>query len=184
VRKDKRRDLILIGVDPGLSTGLAMIKNEQRLAAAQGSPKEMLRIYRAALNAWCNLPDLTVQVAVERFIITDQTARHSQQSTALEVFGAIKTTAEHLGYPISVQAASDAKRIASNELLRCLGLWTSPRAVACPDANDVNDAMRHILLLLACQHATRFDELLARGCVDPMQRNTIVPTLIPRDAIR
>lgn len=153
------RTTFAIGIDPGDSTGLAVIRGDGvRLHHEQGSPSILDDfILRFPFLLY---PGQDVLVGCERFVITSETARHTAQPTALEVIGVVKQLCRLNDWPLHLQQPANAKRLVTNDLLRKLGLWLTGRDVGRPDANDANDATRHALLVLAHHRASLFDDMI------------------------
>jgi hypothetical protein len=152
-------DLYVFGVDPGDSTGIAVLRGVNLFACYQGDPEHAL--------AW--LPQLVdllrseghrVAGAVERFVTGGRATGYSAQPTAQRVVGAVETLCHERDVPLDFQSPAEAKRLAPNGLLRAAGLYVKPSQVGQRDANDVNDAVRHALLLTARRYASVFDRLL------------------------
>lgn len=164
--------LWVAGIDPGLSTGLFVVRTEYSpinnqpmlpaiIARYQGQPGMVLEklehmIRQAAL--WQE----GVYLAGERYTTTDQTGKRSSQPLPLRVLG----SAEQLSYSYAnvefvLQQPADAKKLAPNDFLRDAGFYSTGGDVSCPDANDVNDAARHVLLALARKRASIFDLVVA-----------------------
>ena len=148
----------IVGVDPGDSTGFAVIRGDGfRVHVAQGPP-HVLDDFTERFR-FLTYPGIDVLVACERFVVTIETARHSSQPTALQVTGVVQLIARTHDWPFYLQTPADAKKLVPNFLLRDLGLYVTPRDVERPDANDANDAVRHALLCLAQRRASAFDVL-------------------------
>jgi hypothetical protein len=158
--------VVIIGVDPGLSTGVSVLADARLSSAFQGMPEDALNELDGVLRRWTDhCTDTgtgTVLVACERFQAAGRST-HSHQPDAERVFARTAALASLYGVDFVEQTPADAKRIASDALLRRNGLWTLPRDVGCRDANDANDAMRHAVLLLARRRATMFNALLTQG---------------------
>jgi hypothetical protein len=151
----------VVGVDPGQSTGIFVLRDGARFAAYQGTATGALSALDALLAALRADPTRpTVVIAVERFVTTGETARHTRQGAAQEVLGVVHRLAESFDCDVVLQTPADAKRIAPNALLRELGLLVTRDEVGQPDADDVNDAARHAVLCLARRFASIFDRLL------------------------
>jgi len=91
-------EYVLIGVDPGKTTGLFLYSNASRFGFldrrylhdqvdAEDAPK---RISDVIVKATDYVGYSGVHIAVERFIITGRTAKLSQQTDALEITGMVK----------------------------------------------------------------------------------------------
>jgi hypothetical protein len=147
----------VIGVDPGDSVGLALFIDGGFVFAKQGPPRELLPALEVMLGNGCRDSNRAT-IAVERFTPGRRVTTH--QPAAQQVIGAVTRAGELYGARVVLQGAADAHGIASNELLRTLGLWQTGTDVDQPDANDANMAIRHALLTLAREHATQFERLI------------------------
>lgn len=135
-------DHIVIAIDPGLVTGLAVVGR-----AREGNP---FSLYSAELS-----PTLTgerfedllaayprAEIAVERFTITTVTAKHSQAPWSLKVIGMVewliwRGTGRDPEDVVLFQSPGDAKRMIPNSLLQKYGVWHKG------GAGHANDALRH-----------------------------------------
>jgi hypothetical protein len=151
-------DLYVIGVDPGPSTGIFVARNGFRFAVFQGEPVPALDSLTALFRTLYEDKE-RVHVACERYVSSSQPGR-THQPVPQQVIGAMTVLATNLGYPVTMQSPADAKRIAPNELLRHLGFYVMRNEVERPDANDVNDAARHAVLLLMTRYATVLEKRL------------------------
>lgn len=156
--------VVIIGVDPGLSCGLAELTDGVLTFVSQEMPEVMLAQLRAriATALMRYSPDLVLTVVCERFIQRAGPGIHmTHQPKPLEVAGAVEDVCKQAGIPFILQNPADAKAIAQNDRLQKLNLWVTPRDLgSTPDANDARDAIRHAVLRLATKHATVFDRLL------------------------
>jgi hypothetical protein len=151
----------VIGVDPGKSTGLFALRDGKKAVVIQGEAGEVLRRLEDLLSGAD--PDLAIDaalIAMERFV--GGSSRHSRQTDAQQVVGAVIDLAARYGVPIVFQNPADAKSFTTNDFLRKLGLWVTPSEVNAPDADDVRDAARHALLCLASHRAQTYCRLLER----------------------
>lgn len=126
-------DYILIGVDPGKTTGLFLYSNTPRFGfldrqfmrdevAADDMPK---RISDLIVKSTDYVGYSQVHVAVERFIITGRTAKLSQQTDALEVTGMVRAFARlHTSNPIRQYMKANLK-FANDGALKCAGWYSS-----------------------------------------------------------
>jgi hypothetical protein len=153
---------LVVGVDPGESCGIAVLRDGYRSVVGQNHPDDVILVLTQMMTHNAPLA-VTMRIGIERFITTPETGRRSQQSTALEVIGAIEFEARRHGVPVHRQTVSDVKKFASNRLLRELNLYVTPAEVDRPDANDANDAMRHAVYCVARHHATIFAAMQRRG---------------------
>lgn len=141
----------VLAVDPGGTTGWAYWADGS-VAAGQ----DEFEAFTDVVDGWCacnsrestrrTAPDVIV---AERFTINQQTIRHSQQTTALEVIGFLRYVAHREGVPFVLQTPADAKRFAQvgsskDARLDKLG-WTKKPKVQWDHAND---ALRHLCLYL------------------------------------
>lgn len=151
-------DTYVVGVDPGPSTGIFVARNGERFAAHQGDQVAMLGVLTRLLRR-CAAEGATVVIGCERYVSSGGRAR-THQSVPQQVIGQVIGLAESFGYHVTLQTPADAKRVAPNELLRRLGFHVSRADVNQRDANDVNDAARHAVLILVTRFATVFERLL------------------------
>lgn len=153
------RTTFAVGIDPGDSTGLVVLRGDGFRVHAEQGPPAILDDFTTRF-AFLRNPGNDVLVACERFVVTRDTARHSSQPTAQRVIGVVAMLCRTNGWPLHLQSPSEAKRLVNNALLRDLKLHLRGRDVDRPDANDVNDAQRHALTVLAFHRASLFDALL------------------------
>lgn len=155
----------VIGVDGGLSTGLAEIGHGLRRSTFyQNTPDAALTMLEELLahhTAESHNPH-TVLVAYEVYRQAGR-APITRQPEAQDVARSTQDLCRRYGVPSFGQTPAEAKKIASDVFLRRAGLWTLPSEVGADDANDVNDAMRHAVLLLARRHARLYEALLTRA---------------------
>jgi hypothetical protein len=149
--------MILVGVDPGNVTGVAVwwdpdiFDNAERggraieTAEVEDSTK-VVSVIKRMLDG--NRPNLIV---IERFT---QNPRKTHQPAASEVTGAVRSLAEELHVRCVYQSPSPAKRLGTTTLLKTLGWW-SPS----PDDHE-NSACRHVLLGMATFMPERFAQLV------------------------
>jgi hypothetical protein len=158
--------VLVIGVDPGLSTGVSVLAGRCRQSVFQGPVDKAVDYLRSQLATFVPMDAddgspryVRITVACERFQSSGRAALTVQPSVL-----AMAHSAEHLagefGVRFLLQSPADAKRIAPDALLRRSGLWTLPGEVGRKDANDANDATRHAVLVLARSHARIFGELM------------------------
>jgi hypothetical protein len=148
-----------VGIDPGSSTGLAIIRGDGFRPHYEQGPPSILDDFTVRF-AFLTHPGHDVLVACERFVVTVDTARHSSQPVAQQTIGVVARLCRLNDWPLHMQAPSDVKALVSNSLLRDVGLWLRGRDVGQRDADDANDATRHALAVLAHHRASLFDRLL------------------------
>lgn len=151
---------IVVGVDPGDSTGVAIFKDGEFVSAHQGPPGDMITLVEFIVKKVAGNDSCCV--AVERFVQGGRVA-HSHQPVAQQVVGAVVSLCEKYGIPTTMQGPADARAVASNDTLRAMGLWQTKNDVDRQDANDANSAVRHALLYMAGHYATDFIKLRQRA---------------------
>lgn len=154
---DERSPFVVVGIDPGKTTGMFMYSPQGRIGPGWRGLKPFYAWQQfgavdapRALNA--EFTDLAerygpsgVFIAVERFIINARTAKSSQQTDALEITGMVKGFAA-LRTPNPVRQYMKANlRFASDAGLRKAG-WYSP------EMGHATDAARQAYALLKDVH--------------------------------
>lgn len=179
-KSEFERSVMIIGVDPGESTGAFIIdlylhcdgplhytiEANQRY---QGHPDDVLVALENELQV-ALLSQVDVVMAVERFTVMPNVGRMTQQPVPQRVIGQLQALVEKYEVKTFVlQTPGDAKKFCSNAQLRQFGFWSTGKMVNRPDANDVNDAARHAVFALAFTRASAYDALLRRTI--PAQRS-------------
>ncbi len=132
----------VLSVDPGESSGICLMQREpfELLWSDELPWPETARKVDETLR---NLGGENVDVVVERFTITVQTAKNSQQGISLEVIGMVKLlTLAHKAGEVTLQSPNDAKNFCTNPRLRALGTWHVG------GGGHALDAIRHAILRL------------------------------------
>lgn len=155
---------MIIGVDPGASTGIAELVDGRLVHIFQGEPGPAMDVLDSLLMEHSGHADRRVSVACERFVTGNQVQSH--QPEAQQVVGNVVRTCQKHGMEVDLQAPSDAHSIGQTPLLQRLDLWPMPSHVGQPDADDVRMAVRHALLHLARRHARLFQALVNGAKVD------------------
>jgi len=154
----------IIGVDPGDSMGIFMLKIEEKCAVRahflQTDVSTAVNWLEETLYAINKGPE-GVLVACERYTVTPETGKRTQQPTALQAIGVVKILVERFSSRFVMMPPGDVKAFAPNSMLKRLDFYTTPAEVNLPDADDVNDAARHATLSLARFKASVFDAMLA-----------------------
>jgi hypothetical protein len=161
-RDHRARTTYAVGVDPGPSTGLSVVRGDGvRLHVQQGTPSQVLDDLALRLPFLCYVGS-DVLVGCERFVQSSGPGApvRTFQPVPLQVIGVVETLARLHGWLFRLQSPGDAKALVNNDTLRRLGLWTSATDVERRDADDANDATRHALTVLAHHRATLFDRIL------------------------
>jgi hypothetical protein len=156
----RARMTFAIGVDPGVSTGLCILRGDGfRVHVQQGTSSQVLDDFAVRFPFLC-VGATDVLVGCERYVVTTETARRSAQPLPLQVIGVVAQLTRLHDWALHMQAPSDVKALVNNETLRRLHLWVTPRDVEQRDADDANDATRHALAVLAHHRASLFDNIL------------------------
>ncbi len=153
--------MILVGVDPGKVTGIAVWwdphvydnseKGSDVDTAEVESSTAVVPVIRRMLR--CDERDYyrrPFAIGVERYI---QNTRKTHQPAASEVTGAVKSLCEELLVRCVYQSPGPAKRAGSTNVLKKLGWWTPT-----PDGH-ANAALGNMLLLMATVTPQRYAEL-------------------------
>lgn len=145
----------IIGADPGKTTGLARL-HCGRLTVVAATFDEVEPVVRA----WLADEEPAV-VAVERFVITRNTAKKTQQLDALKLSGVIEgVVVRDTRHVIVYQNMSDAKKIGQPALLKSLG-WKSTGV----NATHKNDATSQVIMMLASRYPVAFHQLVTPDIV-------------------
>jgi hypothetical protein len=158
----RARTTYALGVDPGVSTGLTVLRGDGvRLHVQQGTPSQVLDDLALRFPFLCH-DGVDVLVGCERFVQSSGPGApvRTTQPVPLQVIGVVETLARLHGWLFRLQAPADAKALVNDATLRALGLWATGRDVERHDANDANDATRHALTVLAHHRASLFDRML------------------------
>lgn len=154
---EKRSPFVVVGIDPGKTTGMFIYSPQGRIGPSFRGLKPFYAWHQfeaedapRVLNG--EVTDLTerygpsgVFIAVERFIINARTAKSSQQTDALEITGMVKGFAA-LRTPNPVRQYMKANlRFAHDGALRTAG-WYSAKM------NHATDAARQAYALLKDVH--------------------------------
>jgi hypothetical protein len=153
--------VIIIGVDPGQSFGVVVLRDTRIIILSQSTVDEGLAIINFALNSRED-PQEPIIIACESFVVTPRGGRRTGIVDTSELVGAVNQIAsQYDNVTLYMQSSADAKRGFPNKLLRQLYFYVTPSMVNKADADDVNSAMRHALLCLAKHHATVFETLVS-----------------------
>jgi len=150
------------GIDGGKSTGAVCIARQKIIWRRQATPEEILSELDARMARHGEHRSHPVLIGYEVFRQSGP-ARVTVQPEARDTAVRVEDLAARHGYLADGQTAADAKHMVPDSLLRAAGLWTLPSEIGESDANDVNDAARHALLVMARKRASEFDGLLQRA---------------------
>lgn len=138
----------VLAVDPGLANGVCLVEREGLVKLYSDELTwRPLTVYLAA--TFLELGD-QVDVVVEAFRITIQTAKNSQAPFSLEVIGQVKLLMAQYGVPgdpdftdnLPLQTPGDAEAFTDGNKLRTLGWWHRG------GKGHANMALRHAALRL------------------------------------
>lgn len=140
----------ILGIDPGLTTGAAIIEWDGQLPLTHRTV-EILSLEQVDfddIGCWIQATLPTVDhVAAERYQITARTARLSRQYEALYTLGGVvcalqvMATRDGEAPEFHLSPASTAKAAWTNDNLRAAGLYEPTTG-----ARHARDALRHALL--------------------------------------
>jgi hypothetical protein len=144
----------VLAVDPGVATGWADCRVSD-LVINSGAENDQLNFCMRADTwmQWRRGDGSRTVVVCERFLITERTAKLSQQPASLEIIGCVRYLAWKYAVTFApLQAPGDAKKFITNDRLRQAGLYST---------NDhARDALRHLLLFLVNQGDKRVLEMI------------------------
>jgi hypothetical protein len=140
------RPSLIIGVDPGKMTGVAVFEMASHSFASQfeAPSAEFVDWLFSAIFGW---PPDAILIACERFDISPGTAKLGRTAVnwSIEQAGVCRHLARRHGQGFVLQDRATPKHMAPDVLLKQVG-WHR----AGPD--HVNDATRHVVLALARQY--------------------------------
>lgn len=155
--------MIIIGVDPGKVTGIAMWQQLTSETLGSGTvigPIKSWAVCEADSADVLKRINLLLRgrkptaIACERFVQGTGRRPMTFQPHAQSVMGEVSALAQSLRCTYALQLAGPAKKIASDKVLRQLGCY-----VPTPDGHS-NDACRQVIRYLANEHPTVFAALL------------------------
>ena len=132
----------VLSCDPGESSGLCLVRRDP-FELVWSDELDWVHNARKVDETLRELGGENVDVVCERFTITAQTAKNSQQGISLEIIGQVRLLAlAHGAGQITLQSPADAKNFSSNARLRALGTWHVG------GGGHALDAIRHAILRL------------------------------------
>jgi hypothetical protein len=150
------RQLVIIGVDPGKATGLALYFNRSLIAKNSLPAGDV----GGEINRWIGVAktkfaeNVRIIIAVERYQTGGNTVKKTRQADPVEVLGACRLIARtDPMISVIVSNASDAKKIASPATLKRIGWWT-------PGHDHINDATCQVMRTLAAERPEEFAEVI------------------------
>lgn len=137
---------LLLGIDPGLLTGLFCVDitdplNPVQLWSEEFSIKQFHDFIEKFLES--NRDDL--RVVIEDFLITARTSKLSAQPWSLHLIGLMNYLCYKYDVPLTIQKPSD-KQFADNTKLKKIGFWHTA------GGGHALDAGRHCLVWLINKH--------------------------------
>lgn len=141
---------LVIGVDPGQTTGVAVLSFENggyllRLASEIPYDQGPVGMVKSLLEgAWMADRARTI-IAAERFVVRGRAARSAHPEAgemARVILGGLQTYASELGYQFVTRSASEAKGWATDGRLKAAGLYELTRSAG----GHRRDATRHALM--------------------------------------
>ena len=133
--------MIVLAVDPGKMTGLALWIGDEVNVATQGELHKAMSWCESVIELYA---PLGLHVVVEAFVITRKTLQLKNDHTAIAGIEICRFLChKHNAYfVLPMQKPSDAKNFATDKMLKTIG-WYKPSP-----GGHVNDALRHLLLYL------------------------------------
>lgn len=141
--------MIVIGVDPGKVTGIAIWVQGLGWKQAEVDAIRVLHSIRTMLGG--NNP---TAIACERYVQGTGRRAMSFQPDAHRVMGELSALHQEFKCAYALQLAGPAKKIASDKVLRQLGCYTPTRD------GHANDACRQVIRYLANDYPDVFAALL------------------------
>lgn len=112
--------------DPGLTSGVALFhrSDDNEVSLVWSDELDWQHTVRRLDETLREHGGSDVDVVLERFTITQQTAKNSQQQWSIEIIGMCRLLAlAHGAGEINLQSPADAKRFSTNPRLKQLGFW-------------------------------------------------------------
>jgi hypothetical protein len=150
---------ITVGIDPGESTGIAILDGTRLIYVNQCKPEYALSYLDALLETYSRIDDCDVLIACERYISGGHHGR-SHQPMAQQMIGAFTQIAKKWDRKFILQGPADARSIASNSTLKEMGMFVTAKQVNAPDAMDALMAVKHAIFALATHKASVFEHLM------------------------
>ncbi len=135
----------ILAVDPGLTSGICLFRrtDDNEVELVWSDELDWIGTTRKVDEVLREFGGADVDVVVEKFTITVQTAKNSQQTWSLEIIGMIRLlTMAHGAGVLTLQSPADAKRFSTNPRLKSLDFWHVG------GGGHALDAIRHAVLRL------------------------------------
>lgn len=149
--------MIFVGIDPGNTTGVFLYDAvfSKCISNEHADPAQMILWLNSFARALSEMyPGVQMHVACERYIVSERTVKATREPLAQQVIDEVRVACKQWPHvTFSLQSASDAKNMGTNEVLRQIGWYSRGQRHA-------NDAARHCLLLIARKDIGVFDKLV------------------------
>lgn len=145
-------DFSVLGVDPGKATGIFVFQWWASGRSAVHRDEWDWQMFCQRMPHMLEHPKRPHLVAVERFTITQRTAKVSAQSDPLDVIGALKFLCYVNGVELVVRSKSNTTHHGSDAQLSAAG-WRHP------GLRHANDAARHALHAVAVRRPDIYQKL-------------------------
>jgi len=155
-----RDEYVLIGFDPGATTGV-FVYFEDGIRDACQYPREEIATHTAdCLKRWSReYGPHNLHIAVEKYIITPNTAKLTQQTDALEVTGMVKGFAQ-------INGIADVRQYAKSNLKFANDRMLDTAAWRVPGLPHSWDAARQVFALLKDLDYPRWSKIVADARLD------------------
>lgn len=144
----KETGIRVIGIDPGLATGLVSIAidEEGNLSDVEALELDQMGLghyMETVYGQWRTL-GIRPTVVIESFTITAATAKNSPAPWSLENIGVVRYFCGKAGFDLVFQTPAQAKRLATDDILKASGLYFKGNGFK----GHANDAARHVCYYL------------------------------------
>lgn len=147
----------VIAIDPGFTTGIAHYCQSGDCVGLEVDHQDVVSFLRGMLNG-AVAAHVKPIVVIERFIIGQETVKHSPQYDALELIGAVINLCREFDIITKLQTAADAKNVCTDAKLKKLGWFQR-------GMRHANDAKRHLLLALITSDPGEVVRLMLKSAV-------------------
>jgi hypothetical protein len=143
--------MIIIAIDPGLVTGMAISRNGETPAPCEVPYADFGTVLKGwiSVNQW---PRASLVVVCEKYVMTP--GIKSSQPEALMLMGVTEFLCQQYGVKLVWQFPRDAKKMCPDSFLRQAGWYQKTKD------GHANDAMRHVGLWMAHNQPEEFAKLI------------------------
>lgn len=132
----------LLGIDPGLATGVAYINyTDADNPQVEWSDEKSVEQFHEFIEIFLSQHKDICSVVIEDYIITERTAKLSQQPWSLRLIGVVAYLCWKYNIPLTLQKPRD-KEFADNKKLQRIKFWHVG------GEGHANDAFKHCLVWL------------------------------------